>query len=112
VCFDQAAAAMALQRQWEREAKQPAPTDADEADETDMPVTAAAFLRWASSEQQQEARELLLQAARDSYEVLHSSPYDADDADIPPRSLVVLSRLSADGRSAQLFTMRTRAENR
>lgn len=103
---------MSLQRQWEQEATQPAPTDADEADETDMPVTAAAFLRWASSEQQQQAREHLLQAARDSYEVHHTSPYDADDADSPPRNLVVLSRLSADGGSAQLFTMRTRVENR
>ena len=106
----QAAAAMALQRQWEREATQPAPTTEEEAeDETDMPVTAAAFLRWASSEQQQQAREHLLQAARDAYEVHRTSPYDAD---CPPRSLVVLSRLSADGGSAQLFTMRTRAENR
>jgi hypothetical protein len=86
----------------EREAELPA--EASGA----IPLTAAAFLRWAASEEQQEARTQLLEAARSCYEVHAASPYDS----ATPRSVFVLSRLTQDGASAELFTMRTRAENR
>lgn len=90
-----------------------APTADPRGDETEhsmvdseVPLTAGAFLRWATSEDQEKARKQLYARAKDQYQILDANPYDATEV----RQMHVLTRWvqGAEGETAELFTMRTR----